>query len=142
MPAFQVNGSRQYDLCSRDLAHKGTDWPWLSLTHSEDDTVNLVVGVLARFEAKPGLEAEVIRFFENGLAVVHKQPPSTSWFAFRIDQTTYGAFAAFASDEDRSDLLSTGGPLSAQKHAELFARPPTFELVDLLETRQGAIGHS
>jgi hypothetical protein len=96
----------------------------------------LVVGVLARFDVKPGSDAEVKQFFEHGRAIVEGQPPSTTWFAFRIDQTTYGAFAAFASEEDRTALLSTGGPVSSQTHAELFTGPPTFEMVELVEVRQ------
>ena len=61
----------------------------------------LAVGVLARFEVKPGSDAEVKQFFESGRAIVGGQPPSTTWFAFRIDKTTYGAFAAFANEEDQ-----------------------------------------
>jgi hypothetical protein len=96
----------------------------------------LVVGVLARFGVKAGLDTDVKQFFENGRVIVEGQPPSTNWFAFRIDQTTYGAFAAFASEDDRTALLSTGGPVSSQTHADLFTGPPTFEMVDLLEVRQ------
>jgi hypothetical protein len=96
----------------------------------------LVVGVLARFAVKPRSESEVKAFFEDGLAIVEEQPPSTTWFAFRIDETSYGAFAAFANEEDRAALLSSGGPVSSKKHAELFIRPPTFEMIDLLEVRQ------
>jgi hypothetical protein len=96
----------------------------------------LVVGVLARFAVKADSESDVKAFFEEGLAIVEEQPPSTTWFAFRLDETTYGAFAAFASEEDRAALLSSGGPVSSQKHAELFIRPPTFEMVDLLEARR------
>jgi hypothetical protein len=99
-------------------------------------TEMLVVGVLARFEVKPGSDPEVKEFFKQGRTIVEGQPPSTTWFAFRIDQTTYGAFAAFASEEDRAALISTGGPVSSQTHAELFTGPPTFEMVDLLEVRQ------
>jgi hypothetical protein len=51
----------------------------------------LVVGVLARFDVKPGSDAEFKQFFDHGRAFVEGQPPSTTWFAFRIDQTTYGA---------------------------------------------------
>jgi hypothetical protein len=73
----------------------------------------LVVGVLARFSVKAGLDAEVKQFFKNGRVIVEGQPPSTNWFAFRIDQTTHGAFAAFTSEDDRTALLSTGGPVSS-----------------------------
>ncbi len=50
------------------------------------------VGVLARFEVKPGLEADVARFFKEGLPLVKAQPATTVWFAFRQSDTTYGAF--------------------------------------------------
>jgi hypothetical protein len=93
------------------------------------------VGVLARFEMKPGKDAEIREFFKGGLAVVQQQPVTTTWFAFRMGPTTYGAFAAFASEEDRAILLATGGPISAARNAELFVRPPTFEKVDVLEAR-------
>jgi hypothetical protein len=96
---------------------------------------NMLVGVLARFVVKPGSESEIRAFFEEGLAIVEGQPPSTAWFAFRLDETTYGAFAAFANEEDRAALLASGGPVSSQKHAHLFIRPPTFEMVDLLAVR-------
>ena len=54
-----------------------------------------------------------------------------------MDDTTYGAFAAFANDADRQALLSAGGPQLAQKYADLFASRPTFVEVDVLESRVG-----
>jgi hypothetical protein len=80
-----------------------------------------MVGVLARFEVKPDLEWAVSRFFEDGLAVVNDEPHSTSWFAFRIDATTYEASAVFAGEEDRASLLEKGGLLSS-RHAVLSSR--------------------
>jgi hypothetical protein len=93
----------------------------------------VTVGVLARFDAHPGLESEVERFFKEGLAIVKRQP-ATTWFAFRLGPTTYGAFATFANEEDRTALLSTGGPMSAKRHSGLFAQRPTFEKFDVLES--------
>jgi hypothetical protein len=101
----------------------------------QEDEKMVTVGVLARFHTHPGLESEVVRFFKEGLAVVEQQPGTTRWFAFRLGPTTYGAFATFANEEDRTALLSTGGPVSAKRHSELFAQQPTFEKFDLLETR-------
>lgn len=95
----------------------------------------VTVGVLARFDAQPGLESEVERFLKEGLAIVEQQPATTRWFAFRLGPTTYGAFATFANEEDRNALLSTGGPVSAKSHSGLFAQRPTFEKFDVLEAR-------
>ena len=49
------------------------------------------VGVLGRFEVKPGLEQDVADFFKEGLPLVEAQPSTTVWFAFRLSETTYGA---------------------------------------------------
>ena len=95
----------------------------------------VTVGVLARFEAKPGNEAAVERFFQEGLPIVQRQPASTVWYAFRLGPTTFGAFAAFATEEERLALLSVGGPVLAERNSELFAEPPTFEMADVLAAK-------
>ncbi len=95
----------------------------------------VTVGVLARFEAKPGNEAAVERFFQEGLPIVQRQSAETAWYAFRLGSTTFGAFAAFADEEARLALLSVGGPVAAQRHPELFAQPPTFEMADVLAAK-------
>lgn len=95
----------------------------------------LSVGVLASFEAKTGNEAKVERFLEEGLATVRQHQASTIWFAFRLGLTSFGAFAAFASEEEREALLSVGGPVAAQTSSELFAHPPRFQKVDILAAK-------
>jgi quinol monooxygenase YgiN len=95
----------------------------------------VTVGVLARFEAKSSNEAKVERFFQEGLAIVQQHKASTLWFAFRLSSTTFGAFAAFANGEERGALLSVGGPVLAERSAELFAQPPTFQKVDVLAAK-------
>jgi hypothetical protein len=67
--------------------------------------------------------------------LVEAQPSTTVWFAFRLSETTYGAFAAFADAADRDALLATGGPQLSKKYAHLFAEAPTFDKVDVLEAR-------
>jgi hypothetical protein len=93
------------------------------------------VGVLARFEFKPGYDQEIAQFFAEGRAIVEGQPRQTCWYAFRLGTTTYGAFAAFASEADRDALLSAGGPKLSASVAHLFAVPPTFDKHDIVEFR-------
>ncbi|PZS13697.1 MAG: antibiotic biosynthesis monooxygenase [Pseudonocardiales bacterium] len=95
----------------------------------------MTVGVLAKFEFKAGNEAAVERFFQHGQLVVEGQPATTLWFAYRLGTTTYGAFAVFASDEDREALLSSGGPKASRESADLFERPPSFEKVEIVAAR-------
>ena len=97
----------------------------------------VTVGVLARFEFKVDDESAAEQFFRGGRAIVDRQPATTVWFAYRLGPGVYGAFAAFASDEDRQALLSSGGPKLAAAQAGLFVRPPTFELANVVATRAG-----
>jgi hypothetical protein len=95
----------------------------------------VTVGVLSRFEVRPGLEQDVADFFKEGLPLVEAQPSTTVWFAFRLSETTYGAFAAFADDQDRDALLASGGPQLSRRYTHLFAEAPSFDKVDVLEAR-------
>ena len=93
------------------------------------------VGVLARFEFRPGFDDAVARFFAEGRTIVEGQPETTCWYAFRISATTYGAFAAFASTADRDALLAAGGPKLSASATHLFLAPPSFDKVDIMESR-------
>jgi hypothetical protein len=93
------------------------------------------VGVLAHFEFRPGHDHEIAQFFSEGLAIVTTQPRDTCWYAFRMSTATYGAFAAFASEADRDALLSAGGPKLSASVAHLFAAPPKFDKIDIVESR-------
>jgi hypothetical protein len=95
----------------------------------------ITVAVLARFEAKPGNEALIQSFFDNGLAIVEGQPSTTMWIAFRTGPTSYGAFAAFANETDRDALLAAGGPKLSREFAGLFVHAPSFEKADVLKAR-------
>jgi hypothetical protein len=94
-----------------------------------------MVGVLAKFEFKAGNETAVERFFRQGQLVVEGQPETTQWFAYRLGANTFGAFAAFANDEDRDALLTAGGPRSSRENADLFEHAPVFEKVDIVAAR-------
>jgi len=67
------------------------------------------VGVLVRFEAVPGSDKEMAAFFREGLPIVETQPTTTVWFAFRVNETTYGAFAAFATAQHREACWPAAG---------------------------------
>ena len=93
------------------------------------------VGVLARFEFLPGHDDEVAQFFAAGRQIVESQPATTGWYAVRVSPTAYAAFAVFASEADREALLAAGGPVLSRKYAHLFAGPPSFDQVDVVESR-------
>jgi hypothetical protein len=94
-----------------------------------------MVGVLAKFEFLPGHEQETARFFAEGRTIVEGQPATTGWYAARLGPTTYAAFAVFVTEADRDNLLAAGGPTLSKTYGHLFAAPPTFDKVEIIEHR-------
>ena len=96
----------------------------------------VTVGLVVRLEAKPGKEADVQKFLEDGLAVVQEEPATTAWFALRFGPTTFGIFDAFPDEAGRQAHLA--GRVAAAlmaKAPELLAQPPSIEKVDVLAAK-------
>jgi hypothetical protein len=41
--------------------------------------------------------------------------------------------------EDREALLAAGGPRSSTMNADLFEQPPTFQMVDIVASREPGV---
>lgn len=94
------------------------------------------VALFVRLEAKPGKEKEVESFLLSGLPIVEEEPATTAWFAIRLGPSTFGIFDAFPDEAGRQAHLS--GKVAAAlmaKAAELFAKPPSIEQVDVLAAK-------
>ena len=96
----------------------------------------VTLALLVRLEARPGKEAEVESFLRGGLSVVQEEPATTAWFAIRLGPSTFGIFDAFPDEAGRQAHL-TGRVAAAlkAKATELFAQPPTIEMVDVLAAK-------
>ncbi len=89
-----------------------------------------------RLEAKPGKEKEVADFLKGGLALVNNEPATTAWFGIQIGPSTFGIFDAFPDEAGRNAHLN--GAVAAAlmaKAADLFAKPPSIEKVDVLAAK-------
>lgn len=87
-------------------------------------------------EAKPGKEAEVQKFLEDGLALVNQEPATTAWFAMAMGHGHFGIFDAFPDEAGRNAHLN--GAVAAAlmaKAADLFSKPPSISKVDLLAAK-------
>src|ERR1041385_205805 len=94
------------------------------------------VGLLVRLQAKPGKEADVARFLENGLALANQEATTPVWFALKLGPATFGIFDAFADDAGRKAHLA--GQIAAAlmaKAPELLAEAPKIEQVDVLAAK-------
>lgn len=94
------------------------------------------VALYVRLEAKPGKEKDVEAFLKGGLPVVQGEPATTAWFALQMGPSTFGIFDAFPDEAGRQAHLS--GRVAAalmQKAADLLAKPPAIEKVDVLAAK-------
>jgi len=89
--------------------------------------------LFARLEAKPGKEAAVAAFLEQGLAMARQENTTPIWFALRLSPSTFGIFDAFHDEAGRQAHLT--GPIAQAlmaNAAELLASPPSIEQIDVL----------
>ena len=98
--------------------------------------MTLTLGVLALVEAKPGKEAEVEAFLQNGRSIVEQEPGTVVWYAFRVNESTFGIFDAFTDEEGRKAHLSGQIPAAlGEVGPQLLAKDPDIRLVDVLAVK-------
>jgi len=94
------------------------------------------LALLAWLEAKPGKEQEVADFLKSALPLAQGEPATVSWFAWRIDESVFGIFDTFETEEGRDAHLN--GPIAAALMANadrLLAKPPVIEKLDILAAK-------
>ena len=94
------------------------------------------VAILANLQAKPGKETELEAFLKSALPLAVGEKGTTSWFAIKINESTFGIFDTFADNAGRDAHLN--GPIAKalmEKAGELLAKPPSIEKVDVLAAK-------
>ena len=95
------------------------------------------LGLLARIEARPEHAQEVAEMLAGATAIAEKEGHTVTWYAYRLDATTFGVFDTFADESGRQTHLH--GPIATAlmaKAPELFAKPPSIEPVEILGAKQ------
>ena len=62
--------------------------------------------ILARVEAKPGKETEVLEFLKSALPLAQGEPGTIRWYALQIGPSTFGIFDTFETEEGRMAHLN------------------------------------
>ena len=57
------------------------------------------LGLLVRLEAKAGKEKNVEEFITSALPLANEEAGTITWYAFRIDSSTFGIFDTFLQEE-------------------------------------------
>ncbi|WP_312751984.1 putative quinol monooxygenase [Epilithonimonas hominis] len=92
--------------------------------------------ILARVEAKPGKENEVLEFLKSALPLAQGEPGTVRWYALQIGPSTFGIFDTFSDEEGREAHL--GGKIAKalmENAPELLATAPSIEKIDVLAAK-------
>ena len=94
---------------------------------------NVTKGLVLRFKAKPGKEAEVAQFLRDAKTYADAEPGTLAWFANQYDETHFGIFDVFADNAARFAHLTGHIPRELAKNAfTLLGGMPEMHLVDVM----------
>jgi quinol monooxygenase YgiN len=92
--------------------------------------------ILARVEAKPGKEKEVLEFLKSALPLAQKEPNTKRWYALQFGPSTFGIFDTFETDDGRKEHLNGEIAKALMQNASmLLAKDPSIEMVDLIAVK-------
>ncbi|HEX7735839.1 MAG TPA: antibiotic biosynthesis monooxygenase [Ktedonobacteraceae bacterium] len=95
----------------------------------------MTVGLITRFEAWPGKEADVERTIKAALSVIQKEPGTIAWFPMRLSASTFGVFDVFPDEESRQAHLSVGERSLRARSMELVEQSLRIEKIDILAAK-------
>jgi quinol monooxygenase YgiN len=98
--------------------------------------MSVTVGFLALLEAKPDKADELAAFLQQGRELALAEPLTVDWYAFRVDQVTYGIFDTFEAEAGREAHLAGEISMSLMATApELLAKGPDVRPVDVIAVK-------
>ncbi len=94
------------------------------------------LGLLVTLKAKNGKEQEVSDFIKGALPLAQEEAKTITWYAFRIDASTFGIFDTFESEEGRNAHLN-GDIAKAlmEKADELLSEAPEIQKIEVLAAK-------
>lgn len=94
------------------------------------------VGLLVKLKAKPETKEELEAWLLDMERHALDEPGTQSWYAFRIDELTFGIYDTFPDEDGRQDHIHGEIVKSLRSlQQELLAEPPRIRQVDLLAVK-------
>jgi quinol monooxygenase YgiN len=98
--------------------------------------MTLTRGILARLEAKPGKGDDLAAFLRSGREIAEREEGTVTWYAFKIDDSWYGIFDTFETEDARQAHLNGEIPQAlGQVATDLLASDPDIRPVDILAVK-------
>ena len=94
------------------------------------------LGLLATLKAKKGKEKEVSDFIKGALPLAQDENKTLTWYAFKIDESTFGIFDTFENEAGREAHLN--GEIAKAlmgKASELLAEDPKIQKINVLAAK-------
>jgi quinol monooxygenase YgiN len=89
--------------------------------------------LLARVEAKPGKENEVLAFLKSALPLAQDEPGTVRWYALQLGASTFGIFDTFETEDGRNAHLEGKIAEALMANASvLLSKDPVIEHVNLI----------
>jgi quinol monooxygenase YgiN len=93
-------------------------------------------GLLATLKAKPGKGDELGAFLKQGRELAAQEEGTVNWYAFRLDDTTYGIFDTFETEEAREAHVNGRIPAALQEvGSDLLAEAADIKPIDVLAVK-------
>ena len=93
-------------------------------------------GLFALLEAKPGKEAELAAFLQQGRELAAAEPGTVTWYAFKLSESTYGIFDTFNDEDGRQAHLAGQIPQAlGSVGPDLLAKDPDIKLIDVIAVK-------
>ena len=94
------------------------------------------LGILALLEAKPGKGDALGDLLHQGRELAAQEDGTVTWYAFKVDDTTYGIFDTFEAEDGRQAHLNGQIPAALGQVADdLLAAPPDIRPVDVIAVK-------
>jgi quinol monooxygenase YgiN len=91
------------------------------------------LGVLALLEAKSDKSGDLAELLQSARSLAAAEEGTVTWYAFKVDDTTYGIFDTFESAEARNAHLQGEIPAAlASVGPDLLAKDPDIRLVEIV----------
>ena len=107
-------------------------------TKTVGDTKELTVvprkiGLLITLTAKDGMQDELVQWIRNSLDEVMNEPGTLTWYAYQIDESTFGIFDTFNDEVGRHAHINGKVTESIGKlSTKLLMKPPQVRQIDIL----------
>ena len=94
------------------------------------------LGILALLKAKPGKGDDLADFLRSGREIAASEEGTVTWYAFKVDDATYGIFDTFESEEGRQAHLNGEIPKAlGQVAADMLDSDPDIRTVEILAVK-------